>query len=92
MRKYGPPDRDTDWEEVMSTPLADEWWDRLGYLSDADRFDTPALHVNSWYDLGANETLQQWRMMQDNAESDRGRRAPVRHPLSHQPLHVRAGH
>ena len=72
MRKYGPPDRDTDWEEVMSTPLADEWWEGLGYLSDADRFDTPALHVNSWYDLGANETLQQWRMMQDNAVSDRG--------------------
>ena len=72
MRKYGPPDRDTDWEEILSTPLADEWWDQLGYLRDDDRFDTPALHVNSWYDLGANETLQQWRMMQDNAVSDRG--------------------
>ncbi|WP_420633216.1 CocE/NonD family hydrolase [Candidatus Palauibacter sp.] len=72
MRKYGPPDRDTDWEEILSTPLADEWWDQLGYLRDDDRFDTPALHVNSWYDLGANETLQQWRMMQDHAVSERG--------------------
>ena len=73
MKKYGPPDRDTDWEEVVSEPLAGPWWDQLGYLSDDDRFDTPALHVNSWYDLGANETLQQWRLMQDNAISDRGR-------------------
>ena len=72
MRRYGPPDRDTDWEEIMSTPLADEWWDQLGYLRDDDRFDTPALHVNSWYDLGANETIQQWRMMRDQAVSDRG--------------------
>ena len=72
MRRYGPPDRDTDWEEIMSTPLADEWWDQLGYLRDDDRFDTPALHVNSWYDLGANETIQQWRMMRDQASSDRG--------------------
>lgn len=72
MRRYGPPDRDTDWEEILSTPLADEWWDQLGYLRDDDRFDTPALHVNSWYDLGANETIQQWRMMRDQAVSDRG--------------------
>ena len=72
MKKYGPPDRDTDWEKFLSEPLAGEWWDQLGYLTDEDRFDTPALHVNSWYDLGANETLQQWRLMQDNAETARG--------------------
>jgi putative CocE/NonD family hydrolase len=73
MNRYGPPDRETDWEEFLREPLTGEWWEALGYLRDDDRFDTPAIHVNSWYDLGANETLQQWRMMQDNAESPRAR-------------------
>jgi putative CocE/NonD family hydrolase len=73
MERYGPPDRETDWEEFLSEPLTSEWWNGLGYLRDDDRFDTPALHVNSWYDLGAAETLQQWRLMQDNAESGRTR-------------------
>ncbi len=72
MARYGPPDRETDWEEFLSEPLAGPWWEGLGFMTDADRFDTPALHVNSWYDLGAAETLLEWRLMRRNATSARG--------------------
>jgi|GEM_PF-96911 len=57
----------TDWEEVLTRPLGDPWWQTLGYIADADSFATPALHVNSWYDLGAAETLQLFQLMQRNA-------------------------
>jgi len=85
MQKYGPPDRETDWESALREPLDGEWWASLGYLRDDDRFDTPALHINSWYDLGVAETLQQWRLMQDNAESDRTRdnQLVILSPTSH---------
>ena len=35
----------------------DPWWDQIGYVTPEDRFDVPALHVNSWYDLGVNEKV-----------------------------------
>jgi hypothetical protein len=54
MRRYGV--RPTDWEDYVTTPLHDPWWQTHGYLTDSDRFATPALHVNSWYDFGADVT------------------------------------
>jgi putative CocE/NonD family hydrolase len=66
----GPP---TDYEECMTRSLTDPWWDSLGYLRDEDRYDVPALHVNSWYDFGAAQTLFLFRALQDNAETERGR-------------------
>lgn len=65
----GPP---TDYEEIMTRSLTDPWWDSLGYLRDSDRFDVPALHVNSWYDFGATQTLFMYQLLQDNAVSARG--------------------
>ncbi|NIP35585.1 MAG: hypothetical protein GWN18_11545, partial [Thermoplasmata archaeon] len=44
-----------------------------GYVQPTDRFDVPALHVNSWYDLGVNETLKLFNLLRENAESERGR-------------------
>ena len=42
-------------------------------MDDSDRFDVPAIHVNSWYDYGAAETLDQFNLLQKNAQSARGR-------------------
>ncbi|MCP4656941.1 MAG: CocE/NonD family hydrolase, partial [bacterium] len=81
----GPP---SDWEGFVSHEPADPWWDRFGYISDRDRFNTPALHVNSWYDFGAAETLYFFNLMQRNAESETARDnqfvviSPMTHCLS----------
>ena len=63
----------TDFEAFVSHEPGDPWWNHIGYVSHQDRFDVPALHVNSWYDIGVSETLKLFNLLSDNAESDRGR-------------------
>ncbi len=63
----------TDFEVFVSHEPGDPWWDHIGYVSPEDRFDVPALHVNSWYDLGVSETLKLFNLLSDNAESERAR-------------------
>lgn len=63
----------TDFEDFVSHEPGDPWWDHIGYVQPDDRFDVPALHVNSWYDLGVSETLKLFSLLSENAESDRGR-------------------
>lgn len=71
MERAGAPP--TDWERFVSSALTDPWWDRFGYLSDADSIDVPALFVNSWYDFGIAETLYQFNLFQRNAKRARAR-------------------
>jgi len=63
----------TDFEAFVSHEPGDPWWHHIGYVNDDDRFDVPALHVNSWYDLGVSETLKLFNLLSDNAESERAR-------------------
>lgn len=63
----------TDFEDFVSHEPGDPWWLDFGYVQPNDRFDVPALHVNSWYDLGVNETLKLFNLLRANADSPRGR-------------------
>ncbi len=69
-RAGAPP---TDWEDFLSRELSDPWWDQFGYLRGDERFDTPALFINSWYDFGVAETLLEFELFRKNAQSDRAR-------------------
>ncbi len=40
----------TDYEDFVSRPLGDPWWDRLGYLTDDDGSAIPTLAINTWED------------------------------------------
>jgi len=71
MDRIGSPP--TDWKEFVGRDLVDPWWAEKGYVKDSDRFDVPALHVNSWYDLGVADTLFEFNLLRTNAESARGR-------------------
>jgi putative CocE/NonD family hydrolase len=71
MKKAGAPP--TDWEPYYSLEPTDPWWDQFAYLTDEDRFDVPALFVNSWYDFGIADTLYQFGLFRRNAESARAR-------------------
>jgi len=71
LKKSGAPP--TDFESVVSHTPGDSWWAERGYLLETDRFDTPALQVNSWYDFGVAETLYQFNLMRKNAVTERGR-------------------
>lgn len=71
MKKAGGPP--TDFEDFVSHAPGDPWWDQFGYIKPDDRFDVPSLQVNSWYDFGVAETLQQFNQFRANALSARGR-------------------
>ncbi|NIM52612.1 MAG: CocE/NonD family hydrolase [Gemmatimonadales bacterium] len=63
----------TDYEDFVRHMPGDPYWKTLNYVDQADRFDIPALHVNSWYDLGTRETMDVFNLFRENAESARGR-------------------
>jgi putative CocE/NonD family hydrolase len=71
MRVAGAPPN--DFEDWLSHPPDDEYWKQQGTVTEADRFDVPALHVNSWYDITPNATLTLFNLYRTNAESERAR-------------------
>lgn len=66
----GPP---TDWEGFVTHAPRDPWWDQFGYVKDTDRFNVPALHINSWYDFGVADTLKLFNQLSKNSDSARAR-------------------
>jgi putative CocE/NonD family hydrolase len=66
-RMGAPP---SDWEGIVSHEPADPWWDQFGYIEETDRFDTPALFIDSWYDYGPADTLALRDLFARNADSD----------------------
>ncbi len=71
MDKAGAPP--TDFEGFVAHEPADPWWNQFGYIKDTDRFDVPALHINSWYDYGVADTLKLFNLLRTNAASPRAR-------------------
>jgi len=69
-RMGAPP---SDWEGIVSHEPSDPWWDQFGYIKEIDRFNTPALFVDSWYDYGPADTLALRKLFARNADSDRTR-------------------
>lgn len=63
----------TDWENVLKHGPNDPWWIKLGYFTDQDRFDTPALQIESWYDTGVAVSLAQTNFMRERSLSSHGR-------------------
>jgi len=67
----------TDFDLLRTLPLGDPRWSSMGYLSDDDRFATPGLHVNGWYDQGVSETLLAADLMRRHAVDERAKIQPV---------------
>jgi putative CocE/NonD family hydrolase len=61
----------SDFDDFVSHEPGDPWWDRFGYAKPTDRFDVPAIHVNSWYDLGVKDTQELFNLFRTNALSPR---------------------
>jgi hypothetical protein len=56
VRKSGAPP--TDYEDFVSHPPEDPWWQEQPFLSRADGFSVPGLHVNSWFDMTVDASIQ----------------------------------
>lgn len=58
-----------DFADVVSRDVTDPWWDQFNYMTDDYESDVPALHVNSWYDFGARETIFEFETMRETSAS-----------------------
>jgi putative CocE/NonD family hydrolase len=63
----------SDFADFVTHKPADPYWDRMDYLRDDDRFDTPALHVNSWFDVTPEQTMYVVNLMRRNGVTARAR-------------------
>ena len=63
----------TEYENFVSNNPNGEYFQGLDWANKTDRFDTPMLFVDSWYDYGVAETLDMWNIARKNAVSARSR-------------------
>jgi putative CocE/NonD family hydrolase len=71
LKKAGAPE--SDYERLIGISLTDPWWDQFGYVRDGDRFNVPALHINSWYDFGAEDTFVEFNAYRLGGETPTAR-------------------
>jgi len=63
----------TDYENFVSNNPDGEYFHKLHWMNKSDRFNTPMLFVDAWYDYGVAETLDMWNLAQKNSVSKRSR-------------------
>jgi putative CocE/NonD family hydrolase len=57
--------------EKFATSLPDgEYFRRKDWAQSSDTFNVPAVFMDSWYDYGPAETIEMFRLFQENAESE----------------------
>ena len=61
-----------DWRNFLERSPDDPWWDKKGYLTDAESVSVAALHVSSWFDMAA-EALETSNIFRKNGTTDRAR-------------------
>ncbi|RIK35629.1 MAG: hypothetical protein DCC58_20265 [Chloroflexi bacterium] len=71
VRSSGAPP--TDYEDFVSRDPWDPWWDEIGYITDDDEFDVPALFTDSWYDYGPGDGLEIFNQFRNRSLSWRAR-------------------
>jgi putative CocE/NonD family hydrolase len=64
LKETGPP---TDYEAWVSHQPGDPWWDRMGYVDNRHRFNTPALHIGSWMDSAGPDSLELFNLFRRNS-------------------------
>ena len=66
MNKAGAPPN--DWVNLVTTDFGDPWWhEDMSFYDGDEKFNTPAIHMSSWYDFSVEETLFAAKYFSDNA-------------------------
>lgn len=63
----------SDFEDHVSRPPSDPYWEALPHLREGYTSDVPALFVNSWYDFGTDMTLVEFNHFRRHSESPTAR-------------------
>jgi putative CocE/NonD family hydrolase len=83
LRKSDSPP--TQYENFVSNNPEAPYFKDLDWANQGDRFDTPMLFVDSWYDYGPAEALELWNLAKKNSVSKKSREnqfiiiAPTKH-------------
>ena len=68
MNEAGAPPN--DWVDLITTDFGNSWWhDIMGFYNGDEKFNTPAIHMSSWYDFSVEETLFASNYFRENAVS-----------------------
>ena len=68
MNEAGAPPN--DWVDLITKDFGDSWWhDVMGFYNGNEKFNTPAIHMSSWYDFSVEETLFASNYFRKNAVS-----------------------
>lgn len=63
----------TDFEDNLMRAPTDPYWSTLPYMTEQYRSDVPTLHINSWFDFGADMTMVQFNHFRRNSVSAQAR-------------------
>jgi putative CocE/NonD family hydrolase len=63
----------TQYEEFVSNNPEAPYFKDLDWANQEDKFDTPMLFVDSWYDYGPAEALELWNLARKNSVSENSR-------------------
>jgi len=63
----------TEYEEFATNLPDADYFRNKDWVQASDTFNVPALFMDSWYDYGPAETLEMFRLFQENAQSDNAR-------------------
>lgn len=64
---------ETSFNDIISHPLTDPWWDEQGSIDSSDEFSAATLHINDWFDQTAHDTFRLAEHMADNARHPRAK-------------------
>jgi putative CocE/NonD family hydrolase len=71
-----------DW---LAHPSNDDYWHRLSWDKEFEKFDFPVVHVGGWYDIFQKGTIENFIRMKTRAETAaRGRQRLIVGPWAHQ--------
>ncbi|MEP4546052.1 MAG: CocE/NonD family hydrolase [Saccharospirillum sp.] len=60
---------ETGFDDIISHPLTDSWWDEEGYTHPNDQFSVATLHINDWFDQTAHNAFRLAQHMAENART-----------------------
>ena len=63
----------TEYERFIGSLPDDDYYRNKDWAQADDRFNVPAIFMDSWYDYGVAESLEMFRLFSENADSDAAR-------------------
>ena len=60
-----------DWVKLVSTDFGDPWWhEEMGFYDGMEKFNVPAIHMSSFFDLSVDDTAFGFNYFRENAVSE----------------------